>query len=50
MNRLTNGLGLSQEQRSAIETDAAKALEQQPNLWQVLYSVFGHQFNWPGQG
>jgi len=50
LNRLAHGLGLSPEQRSAIEADAAQALEKQPNLWQVLYSVFGHQFNWPGQG
>ena len=47
LNRLANGLGLSPEQRSAIETDAAQALEKQPNLWQVLYSVFGHRFEWP---
>lgn len=50
LNRLAKGLELSPEQRSAIEAEAAQALENQPNLWQVLYSVFGHRFDWPGQG
>ena len=47
LNRLANGLGLSPEQRSTVEAEAAQALEKQPNLWQVLYSVFGHRFEWP---
>lgn len=50
LNRLANSLGLSSEQRSAIETEAAQALEKQPTLWQVLYSMFGHRFDWPSHG
>ena len=50
LNRLAKSLGLSSEQRSAIETEAAQAFEKQPTLWQVLYSVFGHRFDWPSHG
>lgn len=48
LNRLAAALELGPEQRSAIEAAAAQELEKHPNLWQVLYSLFGHRFDWPG--
>jgi hypothetical protein len=34
------------DQRQAID-DAERELDQQPNLWQVLYGCFGARFDWP---
>ena len=47
LNRLASALALSPEQRSAIDHQAAQELEKQPNLWQVLYALFGNRFDWP---
>ena len=44
LNNLAATLELSLEQIEAIRHQAAQELSKQPNLWEVLYSCFGSQF------
>ena len=45
--RLASGLQISPDQLQTVETAAAQELEQHPNLWQVLFSLFGNRFDFP---
>ena len=45
--RLASGLQISPDQLQTIEIAAAQELEQHPNLWQVLFSLFGNRFDFP---
>jgi tellurite resistance protein len=40
-------LQLTAEQIEALQREAARELNQHPNLWQVLYACFGSQFERP---
>ena len=48
--RLATGLELSPDQLQKIESEAAQELEEHPNLWQVLFSLFGNRFDFPVLG
>lgn len=46
LKRLSEALGLSEDVVSELRSNADEELSRHPNLWQVLYSCFGSQFNW----
>ena len=48
--RLATGLELSPDQLQTIESEAARELEEHPNLWQVLFSLFCNRFDFPVLG
>ena len=48
--RLATGLELSPDQLQKIESEAAQELEEHPNLWQVLFSLFVNRFDFPVLG
>ena len=48
LSNLALALELSSEQIEECRHQAAQELNKQPNLWQVLYSCFGSQFQQPG--
>lgn len=48
LSNLAVALELSSEQIEESRHQAAQELNKQPNLWQVLYSCFGSQFQQPG--
>ena len=48
--RLASGLQISPDQLQTVEIAAAQELEQHPNLWQVLFSLFGNRFDFPVLG
>ena len=48
LSNLAAAFELSLEQIEAIRHQAVQELKKQPNLWEVLYSCFGSQFENPG--
>ena len=50
LSRLGTSLELSPDQLQTIESEAAEELKEQPNLWQVLFSLFGNSFDFPVLG
>ena len=45
--KLAKALNLSADDVDSAKREAECDLEKQPNMWQVLYSCFGAQFEWP---
>ena len=50
LSRLATGLELSPDQLQTIESAAAEEIKEHPNLWQVLFSLFGNRFDFPVLG
>ncbi|MCP9776764.1 hypothetical protein [Cyanobium sp. Tous-M-B4] len=50
LSRLATGLELSPDQLQSIESAAAEEIKEHPNLWQVLFSLFGNRFDFPVLG
>lgn len=44
--QLASALELAPEEVQQLRDSAEEELNNQPNLWQVLYTCFGGQFNW----
>ena len=47
LNELAGALSLHADDVKQAREDAAKELNKQPSLWQVLYDCFGSQFERP---
>ena len=50
LSRLATGLELSPDQLQTIESEAAEEIKEHPNLWQVLFSLYGNRFDFPVLG
>lgn len=48
LTALATSFGLTSDQLEAVSAEALQELEKGPSLWQVLFSCFGNQFEWPG--
>ncbi|MFO7628250.1 MAG: hypothetical protein R6W06_01790 [Prochlorococcaceae cyanobacterium] len=47
LNELAESFQLSSGEQEALRAQAIQQLEKNPSLWQVLFSCFGNQFQWP---
>lgn len=50
LNALAASFQLSSGDQEALRAEAIQQLERNPSLWQVLFSCFGNQFEWPKGG